>query len=613
METSAMENSKQRPDVNLTFSDVRYAVQVKKETKEILRGVTGAIRGGKMMCILGPSGSGKTSLIHIIARKLANSKSKEITGAVRCNGVDLTPSQFQKISGLVTQEDVFNEALTVAETLRFMAKLKFVSGHQERIDKVVKKLQLDSCLKTYVGDDSNPYLKGISGGEKRRLAIALEILDEDISFLVLDEPTSGLDAAAALNVANILRNLADTNIAVVTTLHQPRSSIVANFEDLMVLAAGRTVYYGSLEQFIPYIQTDLRCQLPNNENPYDFLLDALNSLIRKQSSITMGVIPEECEDASDTLADVFQNSGLKRTMEEKLSQVQDSTNILDVVKNSKRSIGWCSKCCTLYHRTFLVKMRDPMVLMTQLSTAIMIGLMFGVIYWQCYEKSLEYVILDTQMAIVMCTMMSVWLPYDVTLTFPRERQIFLRERKAGLYQSACFYVARISADMPFHILASGLMACIVYPMSGLRMGVHIFALMNILGVLVGASVMQMIGAVSKTFEEANMLMMLILMLAMLMSSGFIREVPSFLLWMREVSIMGLVGDLAMYFEFKDVDPLYGTPEDVYKAYGVRIRSDDDMNLAIFILLTIYVICRILCFLAVKFMHTGRSCGENFAD
>ena len=67
-------------------------------------------------------------------------------------------------------------------------------SRQRRVDEVIRLLQLEKCRGTYIGDDANPYMKGISGGEKRRLAIAIEILDPSICFLIADEPTSGLDA-----------------------------------------------------------------------------------------------------------------------------------------------------------------------------------------------------------------------------------------------------------------------------------------------------------------------------------------------------------------------------------------------------------------------------------
>merc|ERR1719265_3124838 len=260
-----------------------------------------------MMCILGPTGSGKTSLIHIVARKIASSASKTVQGTLRYNKAELSSSQFQRISGLVTQEDVFNAALTVQETLRFAAKLKLASNHQGRVNEVVKLLQLEKCTGTYVGDDSNPYMKGISGGEKRRLAIAMEILDPDISVLVLDEPTSGLDAAAALNVANLLRGLADAGITIAGSLHQPRSTIVSLFEKLMILAEGRRVYFGQVSEYVQYLTDHLECKMPPHESPYDLVLDLLNPAIQVQN-VMPNVIANEDNTTAHVLAEAFDRS-----------------------------------------------------------------------------------------------------------------------------------------------------------------------------------------------------------------------------------------------------------------------------------------------------------------
>jgi len=601
-----------RAQVDLTFIDVKYSVQVNKEMKPILHGVSGAVNSGQMLCVLGPSGSGKTSLIHIIASKITNSKGKEISGAVKCNQMQLTSSQFTRISGLVTQEDCFNAALTVKETLYFAAKLRLTSQQSERIDKVVAMLQLEKCLATYVGDDANPYLKGISGGEKRRLAIAVEILDPDISLLVLDEPTSGLDAASALNISNLLRTLADMGIGVVATIHQPRSTIVQQFENLMVLAEGRRVFYGPVGTYLPYLQGDLKCEVPMHENPYDFLLDVLNPLVRAMSAVPMKVLPEGDDDVEKILGQIFDKSSLCQRMKVALSDpgTADGSQLL---KGRKGRVGWCQKFFTILHLTVLVKMRDPMVMMTQMTSALMFGVIFGTLYWQTYDKAKDFAILDTQMALMMTTLMAIWMPFDVTLTFPKERQIFLRERKAGNYTTSAFYFARISADMPMHILAAATMAAIVWPMAGLQMGFGTWILVNVMAILVGASIMQMVGAVSKTFEEANILIMLIMMMSMVMSTTFLREVPSFLVWMREISIMGLVGDLAAYLEFRDMDPKHGVTEQVLADFAIRIRDDDDMYKAFAIVAAIYVICRLVTFLAVKFMHTGRSYSENWAD
>lgn len=111
------------------------------------------------------------------------------------------------------------------------------------------------------------------------------------------------------------------------------------------------------------------------------------------------------------------------------------------------------------------------------------------------------------MCIVMAVLMAVWLPYDVTLTFPKERRIFLRERKAGLYTTSQFYMSRITADAPAHMVSALIMALIIWGMSGLQLPLGAFCGIMVYAIVVGGAMMQLIGAISRTFEEANIYMM----------------------------------------------------------------------------------------------------------
>ena len=272
------------------------------------------------------------------------------------------------------------------------------------------------------------------------------------------------------------------------------------------------------------------------------------------------------------------------------------------------------------------------------------GLIFGMLYWDTYDKStVSFAVMDTQMCIVMVTLMAVWLPYDVTLTFPMERKIFLRERKvcplraclshrcalvprwhgikitacvvcqAGLYPTSAFYLARITADVPAHILSAILMALIVHGMTGLNCNLGAFLLINIYAILIGASILQVIGAMSRTFEEANIYMMIILMMSMMLGTGFVREVPTFLQWARDISVMGVVADMGMYLEFRDVPAKYGTAAEIFEEYGVLITSEADLWGGVGMLFWTLVVCRILCYLFVKFLYTGRTFAEDLRD
>ena len=482
-------------------------------------------------------------------------------------------------------------------------------------------MHLDSCKDTWIGDDANPYLKGISGGEKRRLAIGMEILDFSISILLLDEPTSGLDAASAQNIANLLRAFADDEMTIIVTLHQPRTSIMNLFDTMMVLANGRTVFYGPRNAYEEYLTITLGGTIPKYENPYDILLDVLNPALSERTIPLLSVIDKGFSgDIQEELAGIFDKSTLKTNLNcYVVDQRVADTSSVDPLNGESRSIltdvvAWIAATWVLFKRTAVIKMRDPMCLATQVSSGIIMGLIFGTLYWDVYDKSNSNIILlDVQMCLSMTCIMAVWLPYDVTLTFPMERRIFLRERKAGLYSTSAFYIARITADVPSMVVSVVLMGLIVWGMAGLQINLGYFLLILIVAILVGGAMMQCIGAMSRTFEEANIYMMTIMMVSMMLGTGFVREVPSFLQWARDISLMGIVGDMTMYLEFKDAKPSLGTPSEIYDEYGILITDGQEFLMSSIVLLIILIVCRVLCYLFVKFLFTGRRFEENLLD
>ncbi|ETI46402.1 hypothetical protein L915_09030, partial [Phytophthora nicotianae] len=230
----------------LSWSDLSYTVKGKKTpelpwgTKTILDRVSGRCAPGELTAIMGPSGSGKTTLVDMLADRIS---SGEVSGVIEVNGAERDSKTFRAVTSYVAQEDTLLGSFTVAETMRMAAKLSLpstVTSHEIeiRVENVMDAMGLTTARDTLVGDI---FRKGLSGGQKRRLSIAIELLSNP-SILILDEPTSGLDSSAAHNVMKFIVKLCSEGKTVVCTIHQPSSLVYEMFSNVIVLSAGQTVY-----------------------------------------------------------------------------------------------------------------------------------------------------------------------------------------------------------------------------------------------------------------------------------------------------------------------------------------------------------------------------------
>lgn len=242
--------------------------------KRILQGVQGVVNPGEVMAIMGPSGAGKTTFLDILARK---NKRGQILGDIFVNGAKQTDEDFREIIGFVDQEDTMMSTLTVYETilnsalLRLPGDMNFQTKNR-RVMEVMGQLGILSIKDQMIGTSEDNGVRGISGGEKRRVGIACELVTSP-SILFLDEPTSGLDSYNAYNVIECLVNLArNYNRTIVFTIHQPKSNIVALFDKLVLLARGRCVYSGAFSKVQGYFDKQ-GYPCPSGFNIADYLVD----------------------------------------------------------------------------------------------------------------------------------------------------------------------------------------------------------------------------------------------------------------------------------------------------------------------------------------------------
>ena len=238
-----------------------------------LRNISFSEGHGKLVGIMGASGAGKTTLLNVLA-----GIESPTTGRVLINGYDLhkEKDKLEGVIGVIPQDDLLIEELTVFENLYYNAKLCFKDKTEEElvamVDKTLTNLGLLERKDLKVG---SPLNKMISGGQRKRLNIALELIREP-SILFVDEPTSGLSSRDSENVMDLLRELTLKGKLIFVVIHQPSSDIYKMFDNMVILdTGGYMIYYGNPVEAVMYfkridmqINSDVgECPVCGNVNP----------------------------------------------------------------------------------------------------------------------------------------------------------------------------------------------------------------------------------------------------------------------------------------------------------------------------------------------------------
>jgi ABC-type multidrug transport system ATPase subunit len=224
---------------------------------------------------MGSSGSGKSSFLDLLANRVQQSKT---SGEILFNGKSASSDTRKRLVSYVAQEDTLLGQLSVEETLGFAARFHFgftlsQAEFEREVDVAISRMGLGECRHTLVGDI---FRKGISGGQKRRLSIAVELIAR-APVLLLDEPTSGLDSASAYGVVYHLRELAVVkHHTILTTIHQPSSECFSLFSTVMLLSKGRTVFFGPRASATSFFSR-MGHVCPEHYNPADFFLGLMNT------------------------------------------------------------------------------------------------------------------------------------------------------------------------------------------------------------------------------------------------------------------------------------------------------------------------------------------------
>ncbi|GMF37139.1 unnamed protein product [Phytophthora fragariaefolia] len=398
----------------LSWTNLTYTVDTKKKTpkcsdgkKTILFDVTGRCAPGELTAIMGPSGSGKTTLLDILADRICSSF---IKGNISINGEARTTQIFRAVSSYVAQEDSLLGSFTVLETLVMAARLTMPSGVTgfaiiKRVQSVIDDMGLRVCENTMVGDIFN---KGISGGQKRRLSIAIEMLS-DPSIILLDEPTSGLDSASTYNVVKLISRLSKEGRTVICTIHQPSSLVYEMFTNVVILTGGQTVYFGPRTKIINHFSS-LGYNCPQYQDPVEYFIDLANTDFKGHGDIVQ-------------LINGYASSAIAVHILSAI--INDATGTYTMksmvfAKSSPSQQFW-----VLLHRNLLNSLRNPGIYWIRLVTYTILSFMVGTMYLSTNPK---IVASDIVKLLTYVNIYLVFMSIAVLPVFIEERAVFLRER-----------------------------------------------------------------------------------------------------------------------------------------------------------------------------------------
>lgn len=386
------------------------ATQPQKKT--ILNQVSGCAQPGQVLCMMGPSGSGKTSLLNALSgRTTYDAGSITIDGSNQALSTNTAlKKRLMAQIAYVKQADIFFTHLTVRDQLGYTAFLRLPQEWSKArklkdVEDILQMLRL-----TKVADSK---ISSLSGGEKKRVNIGTELLT-DPSCLLLDEPTSGLDSTSAVALMRMLQTLARTQQkTVITSIHQPNSALFFSFDQLLLLAEGNVVYFGSPRDSLTYLKRfHLAC--PDGYNAADHWMDLLVYDTAIEDEITTSISQDHTRQrisqpvhendkksssivlsikitARDQLIEAWDNEAIADQMDlastESIGHPEDNNPTIDAIGGmaglsvNKYNTSWGYQYRTLVHRS-LKNSRSAIFTPINLIKSAAIGVVSGALWYQ---------------------------------------------------------------------------------------------------------------------------------------------------------------------------------------------------------------------------------------
>ncbi|KAI5960485.1 hypothetical protein CANMA_003997 [Candida margitis] len=538
--------------IDLELHNIHLSIKKKKfwgkqvGTKTLLNNVNAVFKANSVNCIMGPSGSGKSTCLNYLSNRLDRSASFIPSGDIKVNGVqDISRSELSCISAYVTQHDSsLISNLTVRETLYYQAKLRLPLDQHSSIPRIVNKLirqtGLVDCADTLVGDD---YAKGLSGGEKRRLSISIQLLSKP-KVLFLDEPTSGLDSSTAKAIFNLLSELAIENgTTVILTIHQPSEEIFLSFGSLLFLGkGGNVIYNGSAHGIVEYL-ANLGFANHSQLNIADYILDLISHNSEDDD-------PQAVDNRTEMLINNWACNRVHQNDNEKVV-ASDQRQVIDLSQFYFQRLPFIHTFATVTNRQFLTSFRSKDSIISRIGQTIFLAIVHT-LFFAPLKNTQDGI--NNRLGLIqeVLNLYFVGFVNNISL-YPFERDLFYQEYKDGIYGVSEFGISYLLNEFPTEIIPSFFFAALIVFVCGLPRNAAMYFAMFATGFVsinCGESIGIFFNSIFKHMEVATNVLSNLIIIAVFMGGTMSLHMPNFFKAMNYLSPMKYAVSICANLGFK---------------------------------------------------------------
>lgn len=516
------------PDAFVGFFNVygmaRNLLGLGKKGKDfdILKSFKGVAKPGEMVLVLGKPGSGCTTFLKVIANQRFGYT--KIDGEVLYGPFDSKTfeNRYRGEAVYNEEDDVHHPTLTVGQTLGFALETK-VPGKRpgglsrkdfqdKVVDMLLRMFNIEHTKDTIVG---NPYVRGVSGGERKRVSIA-ETMITGAAVYSYDNSTRGLDASTALDYSKSLRVITNTyHTTTFVSLYQASENIYAQFDKVMVIDAGRQVFFGPAQEARAYFEGLGFLEKPRQTTP-DYLTGCTDAFEREYKD---GRSAENVPSTPDALVDAFAVSKYASLLSSEMAayrqQVKEEQDVFEdfqiAVREQKRrapkksvyTIPFYRQVWALMKRQFILKWQDRFSLVVSWITSIVIAIVLGTVWLQLPKTSAGAF---TRGGLLFISLLfNAFQAFGELASTMMGRPIVNKHRAYTFHRPSALWIAQIAIDIAFASAQILLFSIIVYFMCGLVLSAgafFTFVLVIISGYLAMTLFFRTVGCLCPDFDVA---------------------------------------------------------------------------------------------------------------